>query len=185
MFLRGNFKNMEVGDWVNSYSAGIWRIYRIQNVKSVNIHTKECENRTAVFSARFLNSSFKRSFSQEVCNKAFVYPLENAEQEKLNQFILENPKLMEAFNSYKPKPLDSIYNANIVIPDTTTKEELEKMLISLGPKTHYEIYRYLLNSGIGLGGAKGLNAQFVCPNHKANQNGELLYEFSRSFWAET
>lgn len=172
---------MEVGDWVNSYSAGIWRIYRIQNVKSFNIHTKEFENKTAVFSARFLNSSFKRSFSQEVCNETFVYPFENAEQEELNQFILENPKLIEAFNSYKPKPLDSIYNANIVVPDTTTKEELDKMLLSLGPKTYFEIYRYLLDSGIGSSGARGVNAQFVCSNHKANENGELLYEFSRSF----
>ena len=171
---------MEVGDWVKSYSAGIWRIYRIQNINSVNINTNEIEGRTAVFLARFLNKSFKRSFSQEVCDKAFVYPLEKGEQEKLNKFILDNPKLIQAFNSYKPKPLDSIYNVNIVVPEKTAKEELDNTLYLLGPRTRYEIYRYLVDSGIGSGGAKSLNAQFVCPDHNANENGELMYEFSRS-----
>jgi hypothetical protein len=172
---------MEVGDWVNSYSAGVWRIYRIQKINSINIGTKELESRIAIFSARFLNRSFKRSFTQEVCDKSFVYPLDKNEKNKLDQFLSENPKVLKAFDDYKPEPIDSIYNANIIIPEKTTKEDLDDTLRSLGSKTRYEIYRYLVDSGLGSSAAKGLNAQFICFDHNYNENGELLYEFSSSF----
>ena len=109
---------LKVGDWVKSYSSGIWQIYRILDCKRLNPATGDEQDKTTIFSKRFLSNAYKRSFKEECCDPHFVTRLNSDEKSDLNKFISENPKLYETFLAYEPKNIDCVYNARIGIPES-------------------------------------------------------------------
>jgi hypothetical protein len=54
-----------VGDWVKTYTAGIWQVYRILDYKCMDSMTGRKAQKRTVFSRRFVSNSFKRSFKEE------------------------------------------------------------------------------------------------------------------------
>lgn len=89
--IKGSMESeLKVGDWVRSYGSGIWRINRILELNDFDIPSQSYKPRTAIFSSRFVNDSFKRSFSTESCDSAFVSHLEPEEKEKLDSYIKGN-----------------------------------------------------------------------------------------------
>ncbi len=125
-----------------------------------------------------MNDSYKRSFSAESCDSAFVYHLDLKEKEELDSFIKSNPELVAKFDAYKPKSIDAIYNANVNIPASGSQTDLEEALSSFQELNLEQIYNQLIESKIGSSDAKGWTAQFVSSNHEC-LNGKLLYSFSR------
>lgn len=113
---------MKVGDWVNSYSKGIWQILRIDEVES---EFEEHATQTIVHLKRFLNSSYKKSFSAESCSDYFLSELNESEVEKVNDIIKLNNKWYEDFLNYQ-KFVDSIYNLSLYISDSTEREIFKK-----------------------------------------------------------
>ncbi|MEZ7276134.1 hypothetical protein [Pseudoalteromonas sp. 68 DY56-GL68] len=170
--------NIKIGDWVRSYGSGIWKVHRILELNDFDIQSQTNKPRTVVFSSRFVNDSYKRSFSAESCDSAFVYHLDLKEKEELDSFIKSNPELVTKFDAYKPKSIDAIYNANVNIPASGSQTDLEEALSSFQELNLEQIYNQLIESKIGSSDAKGWTAQFVSSNHEC-LNGKLLYSFSR------
>ena len=60
---------VKVGDWVTSYTAGIWQVYKIiddfYELKWNLKEKKEKSKRVMVFSKRLCHNNGKRSFSTE------------------------------------------------------------------------------------------------------------------------
>ncbi|AWB65648.1 hypothetical protein C2869_03995 [Saccharobesus litoralis] len=171
-------ENIKIGDWVRSYGAGIWRVHRILELKEFDIPSQSYKSRTVVFSSRFVNDSYKRSFSTESCDSSFVYHLESNEQCKLNSFIENNPELAAKFDAYKPKNIDAIYNANVNIPASKSQTELEEILSTFQKLNLEQLYNLLLESKIGSSGTKGWSAQFISKDHECSE-GKLVYSFSK------
>ncbi len=84
--------SVKMGDWVRSYNKGIWRVYRIEEIEELDPVSGQLRSRSSIFSSRFVNDSFKRSFSSENCHPTFVSKLCNEELERLNVFISEKTK---------------------------------------------------------------------------------------------
>jgi len=169
---------LKIGDWVRSYGSGIWRINRILELNDFDIPSQSYKPRTAIFSSRFVNDSFKRSFSTESCDSAFVSHLEPEEKEKLDSYIKQNQYLLSKFDAYKPKSIDAIYNANVNIPASRNQSELEENLAEFKSLNIEQLYSKLLSSGLGSSGSKGWTAQFVSKNH-CSVGGKLVYSFSK------
>ena len=170
--------NIKIGDWVRSYSSGIWRVHRILELNDFDIQSQTNKPRTVIFSSRFVNDSYKRSFSTESCDSAFIYHLDSNEKEELDAFIGSNPELVVKFDAYKPKSIDAVYNANVNIPASGSQADLEEALSSFQELNLEQLYNQLIESKIGSSGAKGWTAQFVSSNHECF-NGKLLYSFSK------
>ncbi|AOT08756.1 hypothetical protein [Pseudoalteromonas luteoviolacea] len=170
--------NIKIGDWVRSYGSGIWRVHRILELNDFDIQSQTNKPRTVIFSSRFVNDSYKRSFSTESCDSAFVYHLDSNEKEELDAFMGSNPELVAKFDAYKPKSIDAVYNANVNIPASGSQADLEEALSSFQELNLEQLYNQLIESKIGSSVAKGWTAQFVSSNHEC-LNGKLLYSFSK------
>ncbi|MCF2846581.1 hypothetical protein NH514_04780 [Pseudoalteromonas sp. ACER1] len=166
--------NIKVGDWVRSYGSGIWRVHRILELNDFDIQSQTNKPRTVVFSSRFVNDSYERSFVTECCDSTFVYHLQQAE---LDSFINLNIDLYTKFNAYKPKSINAIYNAKINIPVSKSKSELEDLLISYQSLFLEQLFCQLHSSGLASSDNKGWTAQFVAKDHEA-VDGKLVYSFS-------
>ncbi|KZN57990.1 hypothetical protein N473_26560 [Pseudoalteromonas luteoviolacea CPMOR-1] len=171
-------ENIKVGDWVRSYGSGIWRVHRILELNDFDIPSQSYKPRTVVFSSRFVNDSYKRSFSTECCDLAFVSLLDSDEKDELDSFIENNPELVAKFDTYKPKSIDAIYNASVNIPSSECTTDIEERLSTFQELNLEQLYHQLIEFKIGSNGAKGWTAQFISNNHECCE-GKLLYSFSR------
>lgn len=126
-------EGLKPGDWVNSYSKGVFRIERFvdEYFDESNKHTITEDNkigdkhpqRTVVLK-RFLNSKFQKSISYETCSEYFISPLTAEQKAGLDKVLKENPSLIEALNDYTIPTIISIHNMDLQIDD---KESLEKV----------------------------------------------------------
>lgn len=115
---------MKVGDWVNSYSKGIWQIVRIDEVENeFDEHTTQ----TIVHCKRFLNSSYKKSFSAESCSEYFITKLSEFDVEKVNEIIKLNNKWYDEFLKYQ-KFVDSIYNLSLYVSNSSERNIFKKTI---------------------------------------------------------
>jgi len=170
--------NLKEGDWVTSYSQGIWQIYRIiARDGSDNPAWFQHKGGVTVFSKRFLSNSFRRSFTQECCNSLFVEKLDAATERKLKRFIKENEKLYQVFVDYSPKAVHLIYNARFGIPAGKTKDEIESLI----PKKKVrkdEINLLLQRLGLDTNDQISWTAQFVSHDHE-RKDGHFVFRFNR------
>ncbi len=172
-------EGMKIGDWIKSYSVGIWQIYKILKYKVCDPASGKIEDKVTVFSKRFINKSYKKSFSEECCSPAFVKPLPDEELKLLNAFIKENPLLHEKFKEYVPKELDSIYNAKIKIPEDKNVKKVESLIHKDVLLTDVEINPYLEKLGLTTNSKHyGWTAQFVSKGFSV-KDGHLGYGFER------
>ena len=170
--------SLEVGDWVRSYSAGIWQIYRILEYKCRNPVTGKEQDKTTIFSKRFVSNTFKRSFKEECCDPSFVEQLNSGEKRELDLFINQNKKLYVMFRDYKPKNIDCIYNARIGIPENRDSSAIAKALYGLGPIRDLDISQHLTTLGYNTKAMPYWTIQFISENFTL-EDGYLVFKFSR------
>jgi hypothetical protein len=170
--------NLNVGDWVNSYGSGIWQIYKILQFKGIDPTSQQEVQETRIFSKRFVLSSFKRSFKEECCSPYYVSGLDEETKKKLEIFVNENEPLYKKFLDYKPKPIDSIYNARIGMPKGKQVEEIESMISKERLFNKLELDPYLRELGFNPDELPSWTAQFKSEDHMC-QAGYLVYKFNR------
>jgi hypothetical protein len=128
-------ENMQTGDWVRSYYRGIWQIYRIVHgfyeFRFSLQEEKVLSNRTLVFSKRIVNDRWKRSFSAASCEASLVEPLSDKERAGLDMFIGDNPKVIKAFEKYKPKSVDFLMNLSFGCPRGLSAPDVRQQLAQL------------------------------------------------------
>ena len=169
---------MKVGDFVHSYTKGIWQIYRIINYKTINLQNDKSEKKETVFLKRFISASYKKSFSEECCDPSFVSPLSVEELIKLNNFIENNKDLFEEFNNYMPKPIDAILNIKIRKIEQVELKQFTELLKSRKKMTYREINKYIVQNNLKAEKSYGNTLQFVSNNFEI-KNGNLVYQYSR------
>lgn len=170
--------SLKVGDWVRSYSAGIWQVYRILEYKCLNPVTGGEHDKIAVFSKRFVSNSYKRSFKEEFCDPSFVEPLSQNERAELESFISENKKLYEKYLAYEPKGIDCIYNARVGVPESRDSSEITESLSDSELMRDIDICQYLTNLGYNTKAIPAWTVQFVSENFSL-ADGYLMFKFSR------
>ena len=125
-------RKLKVGDWVNSYSKGIFRVEKIINryydesnlsILGENKIGDKYKDRIIV-TKRFLNSKMKKSISYESCSEFFITFLHNDKLIELNKIIEQNPKLLNELNEYEIPKIIGVYNSELQIE---TEEELQKV----------------------------------------------------------
>jgi hypothetical protein len=172
---------LNVGDWVRSYSAGIWQIYRVlEDYKCLDPLTGNETINSTIFSKRFVSNSFRKSFKEECCHPSFVTDLKYEEMKKLEIFIVKNSVLYAKFVKYEPKPIASVYNARIGIPTNRSVEEIARLIPSSESFTALQISPFLQKLGFDTKQLPSWTVQFVSENHQC-ENGWLVYKFSRVF----
>ena len=140
-------KNLSPGDWIRSYTSGIYRIekivdtyyeheYELTGLKQVgDPHDDRC-----IISKRFLNSKFKKAISYESCSEAFVRPLAEDDLATVLDIIATKPALFEEFDAYTIPPILCLYNSQLKIDKSDDVEVVNQLIefIKTG-KTHKEI----------------------------------------------
>jgi hypothetical protein len=110
---------VRVGDWVHSYSMGIWRVWRLlsgYNELRFSLDTpKTVSAHTLVFSSRLVNTSWKRSFSTECAALSFVRRISPDVESRIHELLQSNPALGKAFEKYQAKnnSLDLVVNVSL------------------------------------------------------------------------
>jgi hypothetical protein len=183
----GDLMDIKVGDWVRSYSAGIWQVYRIiENYSDFDQINNQLEYCSLIFCKRFLNNSFKRSFKSECCHPVFVDKLESNDLTKLLRFIDKNQDIYKKFADYNPKPVDAIYNASIIAPEGAGEADLSKELADNNEYNILQIIELLKEKNLYASSVPDLSgsepakwtAQYVSNDHTI-KNNMLSYRFNR------
>ena len=119
-------QEIKIGDWVNSYSKGIYRVEKIIDkfydesspVLDGNKIGDKMKDRTIV-SKRLLNSNFKKSINYESCSDHFVSPLDSQQMTELQKILTDNPKFLKELADYQIPTLTTIYNSDLKIDNET------------------------------------------------------------------
>lgn len=135
---------IKIGDWVTSYTAGIWQVYRIiedfYELRWNPETPKEKSNRVLVFSKRLCNSKFKRSFGTESCEITFIDPLDKKDKDKVIKLLKGDEKLDKAFQEYQPKSANLISGYSFSLPETYVYTKFESRI--------KELFDKKINSGL-------------------------------------
>jgi len=126
-------RSLLIGDWVNSYSKGIYRIEKIiDQYYDESDRSSLFENKIGdkypdktIITKRLLNSKFKKSLGYENCSETFISHLDKNQFVQLKQILDKNPQLLIDLDNYKIPVLQTIYNSPLQIDD---KKDLEKVL---------------------------------------------------------
>ena len=140
-------QEIKIGDWVNSYSKGIYKVEKIfeqfYDESSPDLDGNKIgdkiKDRTIV-SKRLLNSKFKKAISYESCSEYFVSHLDIGQNAELKKTLLDNPKLLIELNDYKLPTTTTIYNSDLKIDnDTDLQTTLQLIDFIKNGKTFIEI----------------------------------------------
>lgn len=180
-------QEIKIGDWVNSYSKGVYQVNRIieqyydesSSVLDGNKIGDKIKDRTIV-SKRLLNSKFKKSINYESCSEYFVSHLDNLQLAELKKVLADNPKILTELNEYQIPTLTTIYNSDLKIEnDTDLQTTLQLVNFIKGGKTFLEIENEM----------KRLDILRLKPKHFGNYNFQLFnfddeYINKRKIWRD-
>src|SRR5260370_41914593 len=124
---------IKVGQWVNSYSKGIFRVEKILDRfyddfdpevgPGKNVGDKY--DHRIVISKRLLNSKFKKSISYDSCSEYFTTPLDKEQNGELKKLLRENPVWLKALDGYEIPEIHSIYNWPVQLNSETKKNKIK------------------------------------------------------------
>jgi hypothetical protein len=119
-------QEIKIGDWVNSYSKGIYRVERIieqfydESFPVPDGHQiGDKMNDRIIVSKRLLNTKFKKSINYESCSEYFVSPLDAGQLAELKKVLEDYPKLLTELDKYQIPTLTTVYNAELRIDSET------------------------------------------------------------------
>jgi len=142
-------KEIKIGDWVNSYSKGIFRVERIienyyeeaDDPSIIGKHKIGDKQKDRTFiTKRLLNLKLKKSIGYDNCSEHYISHLSKTQTKELENILADSPKLLTELNNYQIPTLTTIYNSDLQIDD---KKDLEIVLTFVefikGGKTFLEI----------------------------------------------
>jgi hypothetical protein len=174
------------GDWVRSYSKGIWQV-----VRQVPEHyePRYSQNAPRVLAEgpqyllkRLVNDKWKPAFAMECAEVSFVKPLNKADTVKLQRYLAHNADVAAHFESFV-QPLDSVLNLSFSLPKKSDfrrfKAEFEAAFASNLPDgvTHDDIMKVIAQSSFAAGFAEipcSATLQFICQDHEVKRR-HMIY----------
>ena len=113
------YDGVKAGDWVRSYSMGIWRVWRVlsgfNELRFSLDAPKSQSSRTLVFSHRLVNTSWKKSFSRECAEASLVRRISPEEESRIQELLESHTPLKKAFDKYRAEntTLDLVVNLSL------------------------------------------------------------------------
>ncbi|WP_316807394.1 hypothetical protein [Pedobacter agri] len=132
-------KQIQIGDWVHSYSKGIYRVEKIFETYYDELHSYngtlykhnigDRQEHSTIVSKRLFNSSLKKSLGYETCSEDFVKPLNKKELAQVEKALAQNPKLLAELDNFEVPPIETINNTQLQI-DTEADLNLTLQLVA-------------------------------------------------------
>ncbi len=140
------------GDWIYSYSKGIFRIEEIIEryyeedtpLLGDNKVGDKMPTRT-IISKKFLTATFKKSFGFESCDESCVSKLLKKDRNKLEKLLNLRPELLKEFNEFKIPQRQTVHNTEIQIDNESDLKKMNLLVefINKG-KTYIDIQNEML-----------------------------------------
>lgn len=182
-------RRINIGDWVYSYSPGIWRVYRVlQGVQEVRFKLEEPKRTSRsrfVFSKRLVDGAWKPSFIAETASADVVSPLSDDDRRRLEAFIATNPQILQEFEAFEPEEIDFVLNLRLNIPVSFGRDRLQRLIdgafagIGNHGSTNDEILQLLAASELARHVSTGMSnatLQFLCKGHEVRNNEYVFRE---------
>ena len=128
-------KQLKIGDWVNSYSKGIYRIENIivqyfdesSPLLGENKVGDKIEDRIIV-SKRLLNSKYKKSIGYDSCSEYFISHLDSSQNSELQKVLKDNPQILIELDNYKIPTRTTIYNSDLQIDNENDLMKVNQLI---------------------------------------------------------
>ena len=140
-------QEIKIGDWINSYSKGIYRVEKIIDqfydesspILDGNKIGDKMKDRI-IISKRLFNSKFKKSINYESCSDYFVSHLDNQQMTELQKILTDNHKLLKELDDYQIPTITTVYNSDLKIDnDTDLQTTIQLINFIKDGKTFLEI----------------------------------------------
>ena len=121
--------NFKTGDWVRSYSAGIWRVERefpthFEPRYSLKGKKQLCDGSIFILK-RIVNNKWKPAFDIEAVDGSLIRALNKADNKKPDAFLSANPEIVAQFEEFK-KSLQSLLNLGFALERKSDLPKLKK-----------------------------------------------------------
>ena len=181
--------DMKIGDWVTSYTPGIWRVYRVLSIdREMRFSLSERRmksRRVVVFSTRLVDAKWRRAFKTESCEQTLIHSLSGDDEKQLMQMLKEEPQLLKEFERYAPEPIDLIVNLSMRVPEFVTLEDFCRRALTpamTSGMSMEDVLQLLQKANLDrCVGKFPINAtlQMVCHDHEMRE-GEFILRACRS-----
>ena len=171
-------QTVQVGDWVQSYSPGIWQVVRVlAGFWELRYHLRDRKRRsrrTVVFVKRIVDARWQKAFMAESCDIAHVRRLADPHREQLRNLLASDPGMLTEFDAYPLADLDFLMALTLKLPESQALEQFESSVLCAFDDircglTNDEVLERLESSGVSsyvshVGGNAMI--RFVCENHE-------------------
>ena len=176
---------VSVGDWVETHSPGIWRVFRIERgfyeFRYRVGERKRISRRTLVFAKRLFDQNWKKSFATEVNDITTVTSLRDDE---IAQAVAKaNPALLAEFLAWEPEGLDFMMALRFNFPPPVELDGIRKAVLAVfagiesSGLSNDDILRRIAESHFGQLQADGISnvtIRFLCRNYEL-RDGEFVF----------
>ena len=128
--------NLTIGQWVNSYSKGIYKIVKIidryydESERSILGDNKigDKYDDQIIISKRLLNTKNKKSIGYESCSSYFVSPIDNKQLIELEKVIKDKPEYLTELDNYQIPTITTIYNLDLQIDSENDLQKVKSLV---------------------------------------------------------
>ncbi len=128
-------QEIKIGDWVNTYSKGIFRVERIieqfYDESSPVLDGNQIGDKTKyrmIVSKGLLNSKFKKSISYDSCSEYFISHLDSEQHSILEKLLADNPKWLTELDKYKIPTLEAFYHLPLQIDNNADLQAVMELI---------------------------------------------------------
>ena len=177
---------IQVGDWVRSYSKGIWQVTRVVPEHYETRYSLsaplQLDDRPKFLLKRLVNEKWKPAFAAESAEASFVKPLTKADAGKLERFVDDNADVVAQFES-STQPVDLVLNLGFSLAKRSDfrqfKAEFEEALAEplRGGMTGDAVLEVIAQSSYAdrLGEIpRSAALQFICQDHEVKRR-QFIY----------
>jgi hypothetical protein len=128
--------NLKIGQWVNSYSKGIYRVERIidryydESERSILGDNKigDKYKDPIIVSKRLFNAKFKKSIGYESCSAYFISSIDTAQKNELEKVLKDKPEYLTELANYQIPTLTTIYNSDLQIDSENDLKKVQQLV---------------------------------------------------------
>lgn len=146
-------KKFIIGDWVKSYSKGVFRIEKFIPVEYEEYHFNFGQiskdkigtlQEPLVILKRLFNSKLKKQLGADFCSSTFLKKLTNEELAAVSNKLQSDPKLLADLNKYVVPKYETRYGLHMLLKDEPKNvlSELAELIRDNG-RTFTEIFEWL------------------------------------------
>ena len=183
---RKDDKQLSVGDWVESYSPGVWQVVHVlEGFFELRFHPDEprrVSRRRLVFGKRLVDEKWRKAFKAEMAEAAVVHPLGDDQRARLVEYAGANPETLAEFEAFRPEMPDHIASLRLNVPQPVEVEGLRSAVAQAfsgieDGLTNDEMLERLARSPLAghlSAGLSNVTVRFLCRRHEI-RDGQFVF----------